>query len=112
MYLAYQVSRYRPAALPVDADYDAALRFYRHELIRQRDFHRGRAFWLRVLVLLPGPLLLDIGFVLAHPYRLRTIAAHAIAFISLAVLAVPLNVRAARRYDRRIKQMTFDINEP
>lgn len=67
IYLAHQVSQYRPAALPLDADYDASLQLYRDELTRQRDFHRGSAFWVRLAVLLAGPLLIALGLLSRTP---------------------------------------------
>ena len=76
--------------------------FYRTELERQRDFHRGRWFWSRLLILLPGPLVFCVGFAQAHPEIALVIWLEFAAILILAAIAVPLNLGLARKYQRRI----------
>jgi hypothetical protein len=54
---------------------------------------------------LPGPLVLSLGLVLARPDRLQAIGAQVFVFVALAILAVPFNLRAMRRYDKRIMRL-------
>lgn len=83
----------------------SALDFYRRQLTRQRDFHRGRRFWLRMLLFVPGPVLFLIGFAAAHPEVARTIRIEAISFALLVIAAVPLNLRLASRYQLQIDEI-------
>lgn len=79
--------------------------FYRGQLARQRDFHRGRQFWLRMLTFVPGPVLFLIGFAGAHPEVAKTIRIEALVFGLLTVAAVPLNLWLASRYQRQINEI-------
>jgi hypothetical protein len=80
----------------------ASLAFLRAELERQRGFHWGRPFLARLLVLIPGPLLFLAGFAQAHPEIAGSIAAQAVFFLLLVVVAVPLNRWLARGYQRQL----------
>jgi hypothetical protein len=82
-----------------------SLEFHRSQLARQRDFHRGRRFWLRMLTFVPGPVLFLFGFARAHPEIAGSIRLNAIAFGALAFIAVPLNLWLASRYQRQIDEI-------
>jgi hypothetical protein len=82
-----------------------SIEFYRAELVRQRDFHSGIWFWSRLLIFTPGPLIFTVGFAIAHPARAGISHIDAIAFLVLIVLAIPLNLRVARRYQCQIDQL-------
>jgi hypothetical protein len=97
--------RMRPArAMPDFGEMDC-IRFYRADLERQRDFHRGKWFWSRLLILLPGPIIWIVGFAQTHPELALFIWLELAAFLILAVIAVPLNLRLARKYQRRIDSL-------
>ena len=91
-----------PARTTPDVAETGCTEFYRAELERHRDFHRGKWFWSRLLVLLPGPLVFWVGFAQAFPEIAWLIWLNLAAFLILAMIAVPLNLRLARRYQRRI----------
>jgi peptidoglycan/LPS O-acetylase OafA/YrhL len=85
--------------------------FHRGELERQRDFHRGRRLWTRLLVLLPSALVFLAGFAKAHPEVARTIWLEALVVVLLAAAAVPLNLRLARRYQRQLDELDRSYKE-
>lgn len=92
----------RPARAMPNVGETGCSDFYRAELERQRDFHRGKWFWSRLLIFLPGPLVFCLGFAQAFPELAWLIWLNLAAILILAVIAVPLNLRLARRYQRRI----------
>ena len=99
----------RPAkVVPAVGETDCT-EFYRAELKRQRDFHRGKWFWSRLGVLLPGPLVFCVGFAQAYPEAALIIWLEVAAFLTLAVIAVPLNLRLARKYQRRIDALDASL---
>jgi hypothetical protein len=83
----------------------SAVDFHRSQLARQRDFHRGRRFWLRMILFVPGPVVFLIGFAEAHPEVGRTIRIEAAVFAFLVIAAIPLNLRMAGRYQRQIDEL-------
>lgn len=109
-YLAWQVNANR-SRLPAVADRTAD--HLRAELLRQRDFHRGRRFWSRMAFLTVAGIVFFTGFAVAHPEVRRTIVAELIAFGVLTVLAVPLNLRQAAKYQReldRVDRMSGEVS--
>jgi len=100
-YMLVQLRMRPPRALP-DVGEVGGVQFYRGELERQRDFHRGSWFWSRLLILLPGPIIFLMGFVHVFPDAAPLMWLDLAALLVLAVLAVPLNLRLARKYQRRI----------
>lgn len=99
-YIFIQLRLRRPQ-IP-DIGQTASIRFYRLELERQRDFHRGSWFWSRLMILAPGPLIFPVGFAKSHPDLANFIWLEFAGTVILAVIAIPLNLRLARRYQRRI----------
>jgi hypothetical protein len=87
----------------------ASLEFYRDELRRQRDFHRGRSFWTRLLALIPGPILVLLGFHQANHNLAGMLIVEGITFALLLLAAIPLNLTLARRYQRQLD--TLDLLE-
>jgi hypothetical protein len=79
--------------------------FHRGELERQRDFHRGRLLWIRLVLMVPGPLLFFAGFAQAHPEVAGTIRLEALAFALMWLAAVPLNLRLAGGYQRQLDEL-------
>jgi hypothetical protein len=77
-------------------------RFYRSELERQRDFHRGKGIASWLLPVLPGPILFNVAVALDRPILAPIIALQMAAFLTIAAIVVPLNLRMARKYQRRI----------
>jgi hypothetical protein len=92
----------RPARAVPAVGETGCTEFYRAELERQRDFHRGKWFWSRLAIFLPGPLVFCVGFAKAYPEIARFIWLDVAALLILAIIAVPLNLRLARKYQRRI----------
>jgi hypothetical protein len=79
--------------------------YHRAALERLRDFHRGKALWSRLAILVPGPIIFFIGFANAHPEVGTTIRIEAIVFAAFVVIAVPLNLKLAGRYARQIAEL-------
>jgi hypothetical protein len=77
----------------------------RTELERQRDFHRDIWFWSRLVIIVPGYILFLIGFAMAYPELARGLAAIAGAFIVFGILAVPINLKLSRKYQRQIDEL-------
>jgi hypothetical protein len=100
-YMVVQL-RMRRAEFVPDVGETECVRFYRAELERQRDFHRGRWFWSRLMIFFPGPLIFLVGFAKAHPELATFIWLELAVFLILAIIAVPLNLRLARKYQHRI----------
>lgn len=101
----YQLHGSRGEALSSQPTGVAGIRAYRTELERQRDFHRGRWFWSRLLILVPSYLLFIAGFAIAYPELAKVLAAIAAVAVILAILAVLLNRKESNRYQRRIDEL-------
>ena len=104
--LGVQVHRYRFRPLP-GAELGAvpSAEHLRNELARQRDFHRGRGFWLRLLFLAVAGAVFFVGFARAHPEVERTVQLELLALVLLTLAAIPVNVWLARKYQRQIDQL-------
>lgn len=108
-YLVLQLRMRRAQIIPVTDEIDR-VRFYRTELERQRDTHRGAWFWSRLMIFLAGPLIWLIGFAQARPKHVLFIWVEFAAVLMLAAIAVPLNLRLARRYQCRIDALDASLN--
>jgi Mg2+/citrate symporter len=104
-YMLYQLHRRRGEALSPQSTGVAGIRAYRTELERQRDFHRGRWFWSRLLIFVPSYLLFIAGFAIAHPELAKVLAAIAMVAVIVAILAVPLQQKESKWYQRRIDEL-------
>jgi hypothetical protein len=112
-YLAWQIRQNRWRQLPPETIGGiASADFLRTELARQRDFHRGRTFWTRMALLVPGPLVFFLGFARAQPHLVNMIRYEAITCVLLAIAAVPLNYWMAGKYHRQIDQLDRLQREP
>jgi hypothetical protein len=105
LYMAYQLYERRNGKSPSGTGLSACTAFYRKELERQRDFHRGIWFWSRLVIMVPGYILFLIGFAMAYPELARGLAAIAGAFIVLCIVAVPMNLKLSRKYQRQIDEV-------
>jgi hypothetical protein len=106
LYMSAQLLK-RPAAGPAaDLGVAACLAFQRAELGRQRDFHRGWWFWSRFAAFVPGPLVFGVGSLRAFPSASIFIALVIGVYVAIALWAVPLNLRVARDYQRRMDQLS------
>jgi hypothetical protein len=103
-YIIGQIVMRSPRNLPEFGE-TACIRFYRAELERQRDFHRGGWFWSRLLILLPGPFVWFAGFAQTQTKLAPFIYLELAAFLMLLVIAVPLNLKLARKYQLRINAL-------
>jgi hypothetical protein len=106
LYLTYQLYQWRGRGIsPVGVSAPILTNFYRTELERQRDFHRGRCFWSRLVSMIPGYLLFCMGFVLVYPKTEWVMALVVVCFLALLVLAVPVNLKLAHKYQRQIDEL-------
>ena len=101
-YVGYQLLliRKRPAGVIRENEPLASAMFYRSELERQRDFHRGLWLWSRLVMVLPGGVVLLIGGAIEHPERIHPIRLAAASVV--AVLLVARQLKLARKYQRDI----------
>jgi hypothetical protein len=102
LYLTYQLRQARPSPLPADPNDSAWPLVYRAELVRQRDFHGGPLFWWRLVALVPGCLLFLAGAAVARPAIIRPVGMASAAFLLFGGLAIPLNLRLARRHQQQL----------
>lgn len=101
--------RMRPSPAMPNFGETASIPFYRAELERQRDFHRGKWLWSRLLIFLPGPLLWCAGFAQAKPGIAAAIWVDFALLLILAPIAVLLNLRLAAKYQRRIDALNAGL---
>ncbi len=66
-YWIYQIYMKRTGDMPFGMGREPCFNFLRKELERQREFHDGLSFWLRVVTIIPGPILFGVGFAMADP---------------------------------------------
>lgn len=111
-YLVYQLHERRNRKLPFEVQSSACTAFYRTELERQRDFHRGSWFWSRLVIMIPGYVLFLIGFAMAHPESARSMTIIGACFLALCVVAVPLNLRRSGKYQRQLDELDSPPNKP
>jgi hypothetical protein len=92
----------RPARSVPDSGAIECIRFYRAELERQRDLHRGKGVLSWLLPFLPGPILFNVAFALDHPVFAPLVGLQMVVFLMIAAIVVPLNLRLARKYQGRL----------
>jgi hypothetical protein len=92
----------RPARTMPDSGAIESIRFYRAELERHRDFHRGRGIGSWLLPVLPGPIIFNAAFALDRPIFAPIVELQMAVFLMIAAIVVPLNLAMARKYQHRI----------
>jgi hypothetical protein len=105
VYLGYQVHQNRFRRPAADAIASRSLEHLREELTRQRDFHRGRRFWSRLLFLASAGFMLFAGFAKAHPEVITMIRIEVVTFAIMIIAAIVLNRRMARKYQRQLNEL-------
>jgi len=80
-----------------------SLDFFRSELARQCEFHRGLWFWSRMAALYPGLLVFGIGCIVVFPSP-DNLVGYAITAVALILfpLSIWLNLSKSRKYQREI----------
>lgn len=83
-----------------------SLAFYRDELARQRDFHRGVWLWSRIGALFPALLVFGFAAVIALPYP-ANLPGYVVVGVALLMLplAIRLNHVRSRNYQCRINAL-------
>jgi hypothetical protein len=106
-YVGYQLLlvRKKPASVIRENEPPASAVFYRNELERQRDFHRGLWLWSRVVIVVPGLLVLLIGRLIEHPEAVRQNSRMGAILVVMFIFAVVSNLRRARKYQREINAL-------
>jgi hypothetical protein len=89
----------------LSAAHPNSIEAYRVALQHQRQFHSGIWLWSRIMSLLPGYLIFCAGFAISHPEVARPLYWIQICAIVLAIAAMPLNLRLARRFQRQIGEL-------
>jgi hypothetical protein len=92
----------RPARRIPDSATIECIHFYRAELERQRDLHRARGVLSWLLPFLPGPILFNAAVALDSPMLAPLLWLQMAAFLMIAAMVVALNLRLARKYQRRL----------
>jgi hypothetical protein len=108
LYLTYQLRQARPSPLPANPDESAWLPAYRAEIVRQRDFHGGPLLWWRIAALVPWYLLFLVGAAVAHPAMVRPAGMTGALFLLFGGLAIPMNLRLARRHQQQLDALPKD----
>lgn len=103
VYLGVQVFLYRTRIR--EGEPNISLDAYRKELVRQRDFHCNGWFWSRLAVLIVAALVFCLGGALAHPAKANAFTVYAIIMLGAMVIAVFLNARISRKYQRRLDEL-------
>lgn len=91
-----------PARPMPDSSAIESIFFYRAELERHRDFHRGKGIGSWLLPFLPGPIIFNVAFALDRPIFAPIVGLQMVMFLMIAAIVVPLNLWMARKYQRRI----------
>jgi hypothetical protein len=112
LYMAYQLYARRAGQPPLATDSSVWADFYRAELERQRDFHRGLWFWSRLAIVLPGFILFCVGGAIARPVDALDYTGQLAVFIFLAICAVPLNLGRSREYQRQLDELETLQKQP
>jgi len=83
-----------------------SLDFYRTELERQREFHRGIWFWSRMAVLFPGLLVFGIGAIVVFPWP-QNLAGWVVTGVTVAIapISIRLNLTKSRNYQRELDRL-------
>ena len=110
--LAFQAYRHRSGTVREPSIATPTIDHLRSELRRQMDFHRGKRFWFRFLLLMPSGLLFFFAFARAHPELIAIIRFEIATFIVAIIAAFPLNLRAAKKYQRQIDELDRQMDEP
>ena len=100
-FVAIQCLR-RPARLIPDSGAIECIRFYRDELERQRDLHRGKGVLSWLLPFLPGPILFNAAVAMDSTMLAPLLWLQTVVFLTIATIVVALNLRLARKYQRRL----------
>jgi hypothetical protein len=96
----------RPGRTIPDFGAIESISFYRAELERHRDFHRGKGIRSWLLPLLPGPIIFNLAFALDRPMFAPIVALQMAVFLIAAAIVFPLNLRMARKYQRRLDALS------
>jgi hypothetical protein len=100
LYTGYQLFAWRTRKAPVAEDVLHGGDYYRAELLRQRNFHRGLCLWSRLTVMICALVLFCVGGIIAAPGGLRAYVAIGIGLLYVRLVAVWLNSRQASNYQR------------
>ena len=96
-------------SLPADMGRADCVRFYQNELARQRDLVRGIWKWA-IGPIIPGMILLCVYFIVIPPSGHRWVSVANLIFQASVLWFIGwLNLRAARRLDRRIKELDREL---
>lgn len=101
----YQLFAWRPRKEPIAADVLCDGDHYRAELQRQRSFHRGLCLWSRLTAMICALILFCVGGIIAQPDGFRAYVAIGVGLIYVRLVAVWLNLRQARHYQRDTEQL-------
>jgi hypothetical protein len=104
-YTGYQLFAWRTRKAPMAADLLDSGDYYRAELLRQRSFHRGLCLWSRLTVMICALILFCVGGIIAEPDGLRAYVSIGIGLVCVRLVAVWLNLRQARSYQRDTEQV-------
>lgn len=105
LYMLFQIVTGRPRHIAPNADLSVQTSLYRVELMREYDFHRGRSLWSRLAAPIPGFVLLCVGGIVAAPSTARSQTVTLALFFFFALLAIPNNLRFAKRYAHQLREL-------
>ena len=104
-YMLFQLLKARPHKGQVGTDLRTQAAHYGSELDRERNFHCGVSFWSRLIIIIPGFVLLTIGGIIADPAAATSNAIQLTLFLFFVALAIPNNQRFANRYGSQLQKL-------
>ena len=94
-----RMSRARPISEMGDSN---CIQFYRAELERRRDLSRGFPLWSRILLAMPPWIVFNLGFAQLYPNLAPIMWFDCGTIVAVIAFIVPMGLRQARMYQRRI----------
>jgi hypothetical protein len=111
LFLLVQVVAWRSASIPKNIDLPTHARRFRIELERQRDFFSGPWLWSRLILMLPGYVLLCVGGAEALPATLYQQTILLAIYVAALIIAIPRSLGMARKYARQIAELDTAYRE-
>jgi hypothetical protein len=102
LYMLFQLFAGRPRRVPANADLNARTALHKSELEREREFHGGYGFWSRLVIMMPGLILLCVDSMIAHPFTTHRKIVLLALFLVFSALSIPNNLIRARSYTRQL----------
>jgi hypothetical protein len=106
VYMLGQIYLRRRGTPPVNGTPGECMDYYREELVRQRDYHRGAWLWTRLVLLFPSCFLFFYATPLPpYPAGLSIKYVVMASFVFMAIPSASANLKQARNYQGQIDEL-------